>query len=481
MLPRTSRIVSWLVLAAAALPRIAPAQEAELAVREGEIRVDGVVDSVNSQARSLVIRVRSFTLPDGRSSSLAAPKPKTVTVTDQTAIHRRGDPNATLAVGDLRPGWEASAVGPDLGSGKDLPARELAVAEPRKSAAATSAELVRTLAVKAKYLTISPDGKWLAVIPAEPNSNALTGMLIYDLAEWRELRQYEVGVSRINQVAFSPRGDLLAATVGFASAAASFGLKLWDTATWTQKPLDLQGHSGASYWGASFSADGSRVASGNWSGKVIVWDVAKGTLLLAADDMRPPAPSIGRLSPDGLHLITEGLGDKGNQVTIWDVTTKTKNRTLDGDVACYLPDGKRLIVSSEESRAVTLWDTAGWTQLHAVKGKGAHACLLAPNGEVVATVAESKGTVTTTLWELTTPWKKLCTVPGQAWAFSADGRTIAVLGDSDTILHDVRSGKRVASLAGSSPVFLPDNRTVVTISADQERRVSVWRLPGAER
>lgn len=467
----------WVVLSTGAPPR-GSAQEAELAVGEGDIRVDGEIESVNPRAGNLILRVRAFTLPDGRSSTLANPKPKLVNVSDQTSLHRRGDESAKLALGDLKPGWSAAAVGPDLGSGKALPARELAVSVPGSGGDGPAvAELLRSLDVKAKYMTVSPDGNWLAVIPTGPEREALTGVLIYDVAGWREVRQYQVGVSRFNSASFSPRGDLLAATVGFAGGDASFGLKLWDTATWAERPLDLQGHTGASYWSVGFSADGSRVASGSWSGEVVVWDIATGKVLFAAQDMRPPAPSIGSLSPDGLHLITEGVGATGNQVTIWDLTTKKKERIFPGDVATYLPDGKRLVVSSAESRAITLWDTTTWQQTHSLKGP--FQSLISPDGKLVATIAEHQGAPATTVWDVSAAWKKLYTVAGQAWAFSPSSHTVAVLSEDNTGLYDARTGRAVASLKGGWPCFRPDGHTALTLTA--EGTVNVWRVPGEGR
>ncbi|MBV9865604.1 MAG: sigma-70 family RNA polymerase sigma factor [Abitibacteriaceae bacterium] len=103
---------------------------AELQVQPGEIRIEGRIDKVNADNNQFVLSTTSFTLPNGKVGELAEPKPKTVVLDKQTIIHVRGDKEQKLKLADLtdlQDGIFAIAVGKDLGSSKNLPAREVAV------------------------------------------------------------------------------------------------------------------------------------------------------------------------------------------------------------------------------------------------------------------------------------------------------------------------------------------------------------------
>lgn len=113
----------------AAAPGAAP-DAAPLAVRQGEIRLDGIVQTINAEQNSMVITVSAFTLANGNSQALPEPKPKTVLVTAQTWLHRGEDPTQKVALGEVAVGSGASVVGKDAGSGRPITARELFISAP---------------------------------------------------------------------------------------------------------------------------------------------------------------------------------------------------------------------------------------------------------------------------------------------------------------------------------------------------------------
>lgn len=100
----------------------------ELDPGPGEIHLQGVIRAVDAAEKSFVLEASSFTLPNGSTRSLSQPRPKTIEVGD-AAIYLRRERSRTVELGELKPGFRALVVGKDLGTGKSLPAREVAVWE----------------------------------------------------------------------------------------------------------------------------------------------------------------------------------------------------------------------------------------------------------------------------------------------------------------------------------------------------------------
>lgn len=88
----------------------------------GEIRFDGTLVSYDEAQKKLVMNVVSFTLPSGKSSRLAEPKPKMILLTPQTKSEIFGSRETRLAA-VMQAGVVVAVIGPDSGSGKDVPAR----------------------------------------------------------------------------------------------------------------------------------------------------------------------------------------------------------------------------------------------------------------------------------------------------------------------------------------------------------------------
>lgn len=107
-------------------------------------------------------------------------------------------------------------------------------------------------------LQFSPDGKSLA-IGGEKSAT------VWNLGQAK--KRFEVHSSWTSAVAFTPDGKVLA-TVG------SDGLRLWEVEG--GKAIERLKADGR-IKSVAFSPDGSLVATGDWSGNVIVWDVASGT------------------------------------------------------------------------------------------------------------------------------------------------------------------------------------------------------------
>ena len=96
-------------------PRAMPKKQPTLTPQTGEIALRGSVVSVNIKAGQLMLKVRSFMLPNGRQSNIA-PKPKAIFINKQTTW--RG-----VTFKALKAGANIEVIGADQGSGKELSAR----------------------------------------------------------------------------------------------------------------------------------------------------------------------------------------------------------------------------------------------------------------------------------------------------------------------------------------------------------------------
>ncbi|MBV9865665.1 MAG: hypothetical protein JO316_09965 [Abitibacteriaceae bacterium] len=99
-------------------------------MHEGEIALEGKVHTVDVGQKTLVLNVTAFILPNGKTSQLPTAKAKSVVLDAKTVLYVRGDNKRLLSLADLNDAQDdisALVIGKDLGSGKALPAREVAV------------------------------------------------------------------------------------------------------------------------------------------------------------------------------------------------------------------------------------------------------------------------------------------------------------------------------------------------------------------
>jgi tetratricopeptide (TPR) repeat protein len=134
MLKLRSLITAVIVLACA---HGAWAQDATILA--GEIRFDGTLVSYDDAGKKLVMNVASFTLPNGKSSKLAAPKAKTVLITSVTKLAVAGAAE-TEAAALLVAGAPVMVIAKEAGTGKDVTARLVMVAAPQAGSTPAAGE-----------------------------------------------------------------------------------------------------------------------------------------------------------------------------------------------------------------------------------------------------------------------------------------------------------------------------------------------------
>jgi WD40 repeat protein/serine/threonine protein kinase len=284
----------------------------------------------------------------------------------------------TLAIGDVRKGsvalWDIASraqVGLETGAPGPLQCIEFAPNDP-VLATTGGDNMVRLWDVPAlKQLAafphegnvfsfaFSPDGKLLVGASAGPVT------LVWDRATGREVARLSPGL----RARFSPDGALLATTNGR-------NVLLWDVATW-QNAGELRGTganeraSNSALFGLAFSPDGRMLASSDFEGTLLLWDMATKRRVAARRVHSVPFGSVA-YSSDGRRLVTAG-GD--GVVRLWDTAMLQKIAALAGD------DG-----GAAGPEVERLWAAAA---VAAFSGNdGPIGCMvLSPDGNTLATAA----------------------------------------------------------------------------------------------
>ncbi len=205
-------------------------------------------------------------------------------------------------------------------------------------------------------LAFSPDGHTLvstAIADAEARIwNAATGVLIGTL--------FRSGYGLPTSPVFSPDGKMLALPSGIF-------VSLWDVPNWTAGRT-LAGHTNVVH-SASFSPDGTLVATAAADNAVRIWDSQTGSALkILSGDPNTTYPVA--FSPDGRMLATGGEVRHTFRfvpyIRLWDVQSGAALKSIEhpGErmiAMRYSSDGSTLATLSDDGR-IRFWDAASGEQ-----------------------------------------------------------------------------------------------------------------------
>ncbi len=204
--------------------------------------------------------------------------------------------------------------------------------------------------------------------------------------------------------------------------------RIWDAATGNQLST-LSGHTD-NVWDATFSPDGTQVATASDDGTTRIWDAATGKELLVLRGQDSGGWS-AVYSPDGKQIAT--FTHEGPAL-VWDAKTGKERAVLganDSKVASvvFSPDGSRILTGHEEGTA-QVWDTASWSQVlvldpHGVMPEKATAVAQSktiPTATALPSQADATTRAAQSLLQTTSQWRVILSDPfvevGHDWTTS---------------------------------------------------------------
>lgn len=302
------------------------------------------------------------------------------------------------------------------------------------------------------------------------------------------------GGDRVDSVAFSPDGQLLA-------LAGEMPI-LWDVSETQEQMRALAGsaetrtviidgeevgviqssvdpadYSGGKATSVAFSPDGQLLASGigeSANAMVKLWDVATGEEIRTFGT--PLRVTSVAFSPDGQFLAAASLD---MTVHVWDVVTGKEVRVFSGHKSevtsvAFSPDGQ-FLASGSADKMVKLWNLETGEEIRTFKGHklAVTSVAFSLDGQFLASGSADK---TVNLWNVATG-RRMDTLKGHAdqvtgVAFSPDGALLASgSGDNTVRLWQVSNGSLLHTLEGhigliQSVAFSPDGWTVASGGSD---------------
>ncbi len=319
--------------------------------------------------------------------------------------------------------------------------------------------------------------------PAPELAQTVDAVLHKILFGINEVNRFSGHTGDINDVAYSPRGDLIA------SASADGTIKLWQPDGQLRHTLESDPR-GVSH--VRFSPDGEVLAAGGTSGTIALWHPQTGESL-ATLTMKDRITSLA-FSPDG-HWLAAGSID--GTIQLWQIDGAssqaigtprlTLRHTLTGHRAmvrslAFSPDGQTLASASADT-TLKLWSLTTGQLTRTLEGHTATVTevVFSLDGETLASSSSDK---TLKIWSSAGDLRQTFIghrAPVTSLRFSPQGDRLVSTSEDHELRFWRLSGEPIlayADLAGAGKAidFSPDGRYLVSSGPMESREVMLWQL-----
>jgi len=326
-------------------------------------------------------------------------------------------------------------------------------------------------------LAFSPDGKTLAV-------GSHGQVAIWDLEKALPIKVLTNVLGAVNDLRFSPKGDVLAAAGGQPSAKGD--LRLYQTSDW-KLLATLRGHDDVIF-SVSFTPDGGKLASASFDHTVKIWDAKTHAELHHSTGHSDFVYAVA-FSPDGAKLAS---ASKDRTVALLDLATGRNQFTFSGmneDVlaVAFHPDGKS-VVSSGFEPAIYWWNPQTGEKVKTQNGHGVavHELEFSKDGKRLVSAGADR---TARIWDGNTGAAlKTIAVGSVVYSVAINQKsTIVATGSFDGLarLWDEASGRPLATLLtlpgeGEAFDWLALAPEGFAVGSDALLLRGRWRMVGAE-
>ncbi len=317
-------------------------------------------------------------------------------------------------------------------------------------------------------VAFSPDGRYAL------SGSRDTTLKLWEISTGREVRTFAGHAKEVLSVAFSPDGRYAL------SGSWDTTLKLWDIST-GREIRTFRGHADCVET-VAISSDGRYALSGGYDKIMRLWDIATGTELRTFRGHVSRINSVA-FSPDGRYALTgscehPSTNKNDNMMKLWDIATGKELRTFEGHLkwissVAFGPDG-RSALSGSYDHTLKLWDIPAGKEVRTIKGFFEVA--YSPDGRYVLLESEDRNLLR--LWEIATGKElrnfSLGLISGvESLALSPDVRYFLSVSryGKEMKLTEISTGKEVKTFpvhleAVNLIVFSPDGRYALSNSRD---------------
>lgn len=326
-------------------------------------------------------------------------------------------------------------------------------------------------AARFERMAFAPDSRKLAT------SGADHALRVWDVEARRELAVLRGHEAEVRDVAFTPDGRWIV------TASKDKTVRFWTAAPPESRPESLPLHDAL-----LTSADGRMLLGRDANSRWHAWDAVRQSDPPASFSLRPQDVPLALLDAGRTVVCARHEARDAPGELVWfdaGAATEQRRTTLPREdlrpAAALSPDA-RTVAWARMHGMISTFDTANGRRLHTTTWKGAveaTALAFSPDGGHLLAVAAPDQVRLHAAADLRPRWA-LTDTPAVCWAFSVDGRNLA-LGRADNLVtvHDAGSGARVASFAGHKEqvlqvAFTRDGRTLASAGADGE--IKLWHL-----